>query len=177
MQRNSSESLIFSFEGLCSVSSALPDTAGQECRRKVRAALVVFSVFGPCSHPFFLRYNMFSLCLFFLASQKLSTINKGLLAAPHDVFCPHYSSPPKQPFCSDICCARFLFLASLSSETCFVGLLGCPWQKITYTTTVIFDRVMWRKIFGAKWVGQRKNWNILRKNIWKIPSGRGQGKI
>ena len=72
------ENLISSFEGLCSVSSALPDTAGQECRRKVRAALVVFSVFGPCSHPFFLRYNMFSLCLFFLASQKLSTINKGL---------------------------------------------------------------------------------------------------
>ena len=68
----------FSFEGLCSVSSALPDTAGLECRRKVRAALVVFSVFGPCSHPFFLRCNMFSLCLFFLASQKLSTINKGL---------------------------------------------------------------------------------------------------
>ena len=33
------------------------------------------------------------------------------------------------------------------------------------------------EIFGTKWVGQGKNWNILSKNIWKIPSGRGQGKI
>ena len=132
MQRNSSEGLIFSFEGLCSVSSALPDTAGQECRRKVRAALVVFSVFGPCSHPFFLRCNMFSLCLFFLASQILSTINKGLWAAPHDVFCPHYSSPSKQPISSITSIIYLLYQASFFCQLAIRSrLCGTPRMSMT----------------------------------------------